>query len=143
MTSKKVTIGGLEVPYSIGDEFYTILEPDMQARYDDHFTFKAVGPDVVESIHIDANGISVGRDEGVYVPIIEIFKTKGDAQEFIDSLGIKALPFKERDKIITPKGEDTIMGLSIDYDRRKIIVHTVRGYNFTMEEWGDTVTACK
>ncbi len=140
MTGKKITVGGLEVPYSIGDEFYTILEPDQQTRYADHFSFKVVGPDVVEGVFIDESGINVRRDEDVFVPIIEIFKTKDEAEEFIASLGIDKLPFKEKDAVISPKGDDSISCLSIDFDRRKLIIQTDKGYNFTLEEWGDSVT---
>lgn len=139
MKGKKITVGGLEVPYSVGDEFYAILEPDMQTRYADHFSFKVVGPDVVEGILIDESGISVRRDEDVFVPIIEIFSTGSAAEEFIASLGIDKLPFKENDPVVSPKGEDVIACLSIDFDRRKLIIQTHKGYNFTLEEWGDTV----
>lgn len=140
MRGRKITVGGLEVPYSVGDEYYSIIEPDKQIRYDDHFSFKVVGPDTVEGILIDESGINVRKDEDVFVPIIEIFPTKKAAEEFIRSLAIDKLPFKEKDAVITPNGEDSIACLSIDYDRRKLIIQTDKGHNFTLEEWGDTVT---
>ena len=140
MTGKKVTVAGLEIPYCIGDEFYTILEPDRQNRYDDHFKFKIVGPDTVTGILIDPQGIYIGKEEDFFIPIIEIFKSEAQAAEFLASLNIEKLPFKENDTVISPKGEDTIGSLSIDFDRRKLIIRTSKGYNFTLEEWGDTVT---
>lgn len=141
MMTSKITVGGLEVPYSIGDEFYTILEPDRRIRYDDHFQFKVVGPDTVEGILIQSSGIYVERYDDVLIPIIEIFKSSEDADEFIGSLGIDKLPFKENDTVYTFKGEDSISCLSIDFDRRKLLIHTDKGYTFTMEEWGDTVSS--
>ena len=78
--------------------------------------------------------------DDVLIPIIEIFKSSDDAEEFINSLGINKLPFRENDKVYTPKGEDTISCLSIDFDRRKLLIHTEKNYTFTMEEWGDTVS---
>lgn len=141
MTGKTITVGGLEIPYSLGDEFYTILEPDTRIRYDDHFQFKVVGPDTVEGILIQDGGIYIERYDDVLIPIIEIFKSGKAAEEFIGSLGIEKLPFKENDKVYTPKGEDTISWLSIDYDRRKLLIHTDKGFTFTMQEWEDTVTS--
>ncbi|MCR5141806.1 MAG: hypothetical protein K6C68_04670 [Ruminococcus sp.] len=141
MTGKTITVGGLEIPYSLGDEFYTILEPDKRIRYDDHFQFKVVGPDTVEGILIQNGGIYIERYDDVLIPIIEIFKSGKEAEEFIGSLGIEKLPFKENDKVYTPKGEDTISWLSIDYDRRKLLIHTDKGFTFTMQEWEDTVTS--
>lgn len=141
MINKTITVGGLEIPYSIGDEFYTILEPDTRIRYDDHFQFKVVGPDTVEGILIQSGGIYVERYDDVLIPIIEIFKLSEDAEEFIASLGIEKLPFKENDIVYTPKGEDTISWLSIDYDRRKLLIHTDKGFTFTMQEWEDIVTS--
>lgn len=141
MKNKTITVCGLEIPYSLGDEFYTILEPDIRIRYDDHFQFKVVGPDTVEGILIQSGGIYVERYDDVLIPIIEIFKTSDEAVEFINSLGIDKLPFKENDKVYTPKSEDTISWLSIDFDRRKLLIHTDKGYTFTLQEWEDTVTS--
>ncbi len=140
MKNKTITVGGLEIPFSLGDEFYTILEPDRRIRYDDHFQFKVVGPDTVEGLLIQHDGIYIVRYDDVLIPIIEIFKSSDDAEEFINSLGINKLPFRENDKVYTPKGEDTISCLSIDFDRRKLLIHTEKNYTFTMEEWGDTVS---
>ena len=59
MKNKTITVGGLEIPFSLGDEFYTILEPDRRIRYDDHFQFKVVGPDTVEGLLIQHDGIYI------------------------------------------------------------------------------------
>ena len=141
MMNKTITVGGLEIPFSLGDEFYTILEPDIRIRCDDHFKFKIVGPDIVEGVLIQGGGIYVERYDDVLIPIIEIFKSGEEAAEFIDSLGIEKLPFKEGDRVYTPKGEDSISWLSIDFDRRKLLIHTDKGFTFTMQEWEDTVTS--
>ncbi|MBR6873541.1 MAG: hypothetical protein IKN17_08575 [Ruminococcus sp.] len=140
MTGKEIRVGGLEIPYAIGDDFYTILEPDRQARYEDHFVFKVVGPDTVNGLLIDSQGIYISSDDDYFIPIIEIFKSRDAAEEFLASLGIEKLPFKENDIVYSPRGEDAIAALSIDFDRRKLIIRTAKGYNFTMEEWGDTVS---
>ena len=98
------------------------------------------GPETVEGILIDADGIYVGDSEELFYPLIEVFKSREEAEELIKLLGIDKLPFAENDAVNSPKGDDTIAALSIDYDRRKLIIHTDKGYNFTLEEWGESVT---
>ncbi len=140
MKKKPVTVGGLEIPFTVGDEYFTISEPDADDRYTDHFKFGVEGPETVEGILIDADGIYVGDSEELFYPLIEVFKTREEAEELIKLLGIDKLPFAENDAVNSPKGDDTIAALSIDYDRRKLIIHTDKGYNFTLEEWGESVT---